>query len=218
MIWRFAIAIVAGFATNVLALEDDESFSNYESIVSELRANADRSRAEGFDEPDWSAVAMSGGLGLTGSYVTIEMPEFGVQSSGLLKGFEAHVGFNLFRRDARVEAAFRNFAHDALSDQLRANMRELEAGLVFLPSLQEATWLRMGIAASGRFVQAMARLAGGEVRKSWGTPYYSLILGFERKVSKAVNLGPDISYHGPLDASSYSKSSWDASFRLNASF
>lgn len=203
--------------TYVWAYEDDESFSNYESIVSELKTSAEDTPIVR-EEIDWDAVAMHGGLGVVASYVNLEMPEMNRSSSGVLKGFEAHFGFNLFKKEARGEAIFRNYAHDGMSNRVAADMRELELRIVFLPVLKDKMLLRMGGGLSQRFVDILIRDPGFETRRSWSTPHYSLLLGFERKVAKTVSLGPDFSHHAPLDASSYSKSSWDASFRLNATF
>jgi hypothetical protein len=211
------LALLCGGATNVWALDDDESFSNYESIVSELKASAEDYKPV-HEEPDWAAVALHGGLGLTATYVNIDIPSFGVTSSGLLKGFEAHIGFNMFTRNARLEAAFRNYAHDGISSSMQADMREIETTLVFLPHLQDKLLLRMGAGISERFIEVQGRTPAGEFHKSSSAPNYSLMLGFERGISKSVAIGPDFSHHAPLDASSFSKSSWDASFRLNATF
>lgn len=212
------LAFLAIGTTNVWAFDDDESFTSYDAIISELKTDADAYRPVS-ETVDWDAVAMHGGLGFTASFVNLEMGNIGVnQASGLLKGFEAHVGFNTFSRKGRIEAAFRNFAHDALSNTVNADMRELEGRIVFLPVLSDKSLLRMGGGLSQRFFDVNARLPGGEVHRSWSTPYYSLILGFERKVAKTVSVGPDFSHHAPLDASSYSKTAWDASFRLNATF
>ncbi|MBX3022385.1 MAG: hypothetical protein KF799_11995 [Bdellovibrionales bacterium] len=204
-------------ATNVWALDDDESFTSYESIVSELKTDAEEVLPVR-EETDWAAVAMHGGLGVTASFINVEMPDIGITSSGLLKGFEAHFGFNLFSRQARAEAAFRNYAHDALSNRTAADMRELEMRIVFLPELRDRLLLRMGAGVSQRFVDVVVRNPSDEIRRSWSTPYYSLLLGFEKKIAKTVSVGPDFSHHAVLDASSYSKSAWDASFRLNATF
>ena len=210
-----ALVFLCGFATNVWAFDEDDSYTNYESLVSELKTSA-----EGYqpvrEEP--APVNLQGGLGIATSYVTVEMPRIGLNSSGLLKGFVAHIATSPLGKDLRFEAAFRNFAHDALSNQAAADLRELEASAVFLPVLSDKMVLRMGAGLSERFFDVRVRQPGQEVRESWATPYYSLLLGFERKVAKTVAVGPDFAHRAPLDASSYSKSSWDASFRLNATF
>lgn len=210
----FALVILAALATNVWAQEDD-SYTNYDALVNELKSSAEDYTPVSKEPPPMN---LEGGLGITASYVSFEMPGVGVNSSGLLKGFAAHIATSPFGKDVRFEGAFRNFAHDGLSNDTAADMRELEGSVVFLPVLQDKMTLRMGAGLSERFFDVRVRLPGQEVEKSWATPYYSLLLGFERKVAKTVSVGPDLAHHAPLDASSYSKSSWDASFRLNATF
>lgn len=204
-------------ATNVWAQEDEDSFTNYESIVAELKTSADEPvKVETRARP--LNLKLQGGLGLTASFVSLELDRLNTKSSGVLKGFEAHIGTEFLTRTARAEAVFRNFAHDALSNNVAADLRELEARLVFLPELAEQSVLRMGAGVSERFIDVRARRSDGEVQTSWATPYYSLLLGFEYKLARNVAVGPDLAHHASLDASSDSKSSWDASFRLNATF
>lgn len=208
------LVILSGLATNVWADEDD-SYTNYDALVNELKSSAEDYQP--MRPAPAATLDIQGGLGITASYVSLEMPGI-VNSSGLLKGFVAHVAATPFGKDVRLEAAFRNFAHDGLSNQAAADLRELETSVVFLPVLQDKMNLRMGAGLSERFFDVRVRQTGQEIQKSWATPYYSLMLGFERKVAKTVSVGPDLAHHAPLDASSYSKSSWDASFRLNATF
>lgn len=207
--------VVCG-ATNVWA-DDDGSFVNYEAIVNDLKASADQPLPHE-EKTQWDDVAIQGGLGLATSYVSFDSPALGQNASGLMKGFEAHVGMNLFSRNARAEATFRNFAQDGINNAVHAGMRELEASVVFLPILQDKTLLRMGGGLSERFLDIQSHVFGRWVQDSSTTPFYSILLGFEHKIAKDVSVGPDFAHHASLDSSSFNKSSWDASFRLNATF
>ena len=207
------MACLAGLTTNVWADEDD-SYTNYDAIVSDLRLNADTALAPPVrEELDWDEVAISGGLSLAGSFANFEVPGRGA-AAGMLKGFEAHIGFNLFSKVARAEAAFSNYGQETLASNLVGDMREYEGRLVFLPYLQDNLLLRMGASLSMRSMS----LHSTELNIQDTQAYYSLLLGCERKVSRNVSFGPDIAYHAPFDALSVARSSWDTSLRLNATF
>ena len=208
------IAMLFTSGTLVWAIEDD-SYTSYDAIVGDLKASADTPtlKAPVREELNWDEVAIQGGLGLTASMITFAGPD-NIRGSGLLKGFEAHAGFNLFSKVARGEAAFRNFGSESVSGSTNAVMREIEARIVFLPVVNDQTVLRMGAGLAGRFLS----LHAPQGALSENTPFYSLLLGFERKFAKNLAVGPELSHHAALDASSFDKSSWDASLRLNATF
>jgi hypothetical protein len=209
----FAIALLCVFTTNVQADEDD-SFVNYDAIVNDLRASADTEPRPVREEFDWDEVALSGGLSLSGSFANFNVPSRG-PVSGLMKGFEAHIGFNLFSKVARAEAAFSNYGQESLASNVVADMREYEARLVFLPFLQDKLLMRMGASLSERSISLHSG-NGPSIQDTLA--YYSLLLGCERKVSSNVSFGPDIAYHAPFYSSPVARSSWDTSLRLNATF
>ena len=198
-----------------LHADEEESYRGYDAIVGDLKASAETSttkipRAE---DLNWDEVALQGGLGVTFSMIQFA-GENNVNGSGLLKGFEVHGGFNLFSKVARAEAAFRNFGSESLPGSINAVMRELEARIVFLPVVNDMMSLRMGLGLATRFLS----LHAPESSLSENTPFYSLLLGFEKKFAKNLAFGPEISHHAALDAASFDKYSWDASVRLNATF
>lgn len=196
---------------------EDESFVNYDSIVAELRADADRPVPVSDGDLGWDEVAIHGGLGLATSIVQIDTAS-GVSGSGLLKGLELYFGMNLFTRKAKAEAAFRNFVREELDADLSAELKEFDLRVVFLPALRNRTLLRMGFGFSARYMDIDTRTPSGW--RSWheSTPASILLLGIEHKLSKNVSLNPDISYRSAMTANTFDKSAFDASFRLNATF
>lgn len=201
-------------ATNVWAEEQTESFVHYDSIVNELKASADQDLKAEHEETNYIDSGWHGGLAFAGTYVSILVPESEVPASGLLKGFEANGGVSLGYKVARAELAVRNFATDTISNSIQAQVREAEARLVFTPALTDDTVLRMGMGVAERYMHIWTQ------NSSYAslTPFYSLMVGCEKRIAPTVSIGPDFSYHSSLDASSFDKSSWDASFRLNATF
>jgi hypothetical protein len=210
------VALMGAYATNVLA-DDDGSYVNYESIVNELKASAEQDAAP-MPAMNWDEVAIHGGLGLTGSYASFGSPSLGRDVTGFLKGFEVHAGVNLFTRDARAEAVFRNFGNESVNNSVRTGLHEFELRLVFLPMLKEGWLMRMGTGLSERYLNVSSRVNGAWREDSSSTPFYSILLGFEHRIAKEVSIGPDFAHRASLDSGSMDKSSWDASFRLNATF
>ncbi|MGE3683005.1 MAG: hypothetical protein AB7G93_14870 [Bdellovibrionales bacterium] len=211
-------AITAVLPAPALA-QEEESFVHYEAIVNELKASAEGpAHSAPYSELGLQEMALSGGLGVVTSYVALESPS-GAAGSGFLKGFEAHVAAHLFSPKVRGELAFRNFAQENLSHDLQADLRELELRLVFTPLLDRRMRLRMGAGLSARFMDIQSRADEGDWRDDASSvPASSLLVGFERKLSEAVSVGPDIAYRSTLASGTFDKSAWDASFRLNASF
>ena len=189
-----------------------DSFSSYDSIVNELKSDAEVDLKPKHEAMDWESVALTGSLGFAGALV--DVPNVG-GGQGFLKGFEAAIGAQLFSKQARAEVAFRNYAGERLSGNAHADMREFEARVIFLPPLGEETRVRMGLGLNER-VLTVTPDRGTSVDRSG--LYYSLLVGLEHRLSPAVSIGPDVAYRDTLSARDQRKSSWDASFRLNANF
>lgn len=205
---------LATFATYVQAA-DDESFVSYDAIVNELQADADDVPPPPEEQLNWDEVALHGGMGIVTSFVSLTAPN-GASGGGMMKGFEAHFGANLFSKKARAEFAFRNFAPEDFGN-LHVDLKEFEARLIFLPVLAYKTLLRMGAGLTTRYMDIDGRANGTWAHDEATTPATSLILGAERRLSKAVSIGPDFAYRSALN-DSFDKSSWDAAIRLNATF
>lgn len=211
--------IATGLITTNVWAQEDESFSSYESIINELRdsANAPEPSSDLENGLDWDEIALHGGLSAAFSYISAESPS-GRLGTGLLKGFEGHFGMNLFSRVSRAEMVYRNFSPEVLSRETTLTMNEFEARIVFLPVLRDRVLLRMGAGLSARQTEATFRDGAQTSRITQAHGASSLLLGFERKLAREVSLGPDFSYRSPMTNDSIEKSSWDASFRLNATF
>ncbi len=204
------------FSTNVLAYDDD-SYKEYDSIVNELKASADEPMPLATTDTDWDAVAMHGALGISTSLVSITAPD-GTTGSGLMKGVQFGGGVNLFSRKIRAEAAFTNFAQENLDRDIKADLKEFEVRAIFLPVVSDTTTIRIGAGVAARYMDVRSYSQHQWTTYTASTPSSLFLLGMEKKVSKSMTLGPDLSYRSTLVTNTYDKSSWDASFRLNATF
>jgi hypothetical protein len=209
--WILVLSLGLAYATNVAAAEDG-SYQNYDAIVSELKASADEPLPPRVDTR-WDDVALHGGFGFATALVNVYAPE-GIGAHGILKGFEAHCGMNLFSTRVRAEGTFRNFSDESINAGLRVDLREFELALIFLPNLNAGNALRMGAGLTARNMT----LSSATFSHQTTTPDSSVILGFEHKISKQVSLGPDFAYRSALIGDTFDRYSWDAAFRLNATF
>lgn len=201
-------------ATNVWALEDEESYTNYDSIIAELKASAnEKPPAPPSEDLNWDEVAIHGGVGLSTAYVHIDTGS--VRSAGLLKGFEGHFGVNLFSKSARAEGILRSYMPAETSSTVTTDLKEFELRVVYMPQIFDRTSLRLGGGVAARYMNVAVASIGNF---NASTPASSLTLGFERKMSPHVALGPDVAYRSSLIRDTIDKSAWNASLRLNATF
>jgi hypothetical protein len=220
---KIAFPVFAFFCPLVLLptyvwAEDQDSFANYDSIVNELKASTeDAPVVRPQDDFNWEDVAIHGGIAIATSWVSLTSPD-GVAGSGLLKGVEFNFGINLFTRSLRAEGAFANYAQEELDHNLKADLKEFELRLIYLPVIQENTVLRTGFGLAARYMSVDSYAGGRWAPYQASTPTSIFLVGFERKISPLISIGPDLSYRSAIVSDTYDKSAWDASFRLNATF
>ena len=213
-----AFLLAISFLSTFVWAMDDGSFAGYEAIVSELKATADEAPpVVATEDLNWEDVAIHAGVALAGSWVAITSPQ-NVGGSGLLKGIEVNFGMNLFTRKLRAEGAFSNYAQEELDPNLKADLKEFELRLVYLPLAEDGMTLRFGTGLAARYMNIDSRTNSRWTNFQATTPSSLFLVGFERKITKAVTFGPEVSYRSAVVADTFDKSSWDASFRLNATF
>ncbi len=217
VIVNLVLMYAAVSSTFVWADDEDESYTGYDSIVSQLQTAAEKNPQIQSEDMNWEEVAIHGGVGITTSYVHVASPE-GALGSGLMKGFEAHFGMNMFTRQIRVEGIFRNFAQEDLSSDVTADLKEFEFRGVYMPLMRDKMRLRFGMGLSARYMDISAKSGSKWTPHKVSTPASSFMIGFERKISSSVAIGPDLTYRSALISETFDKSSWDASLRLNATF
>ena len=206
------------FVPALVLAEDDGSYTSYDSIVSELRASADdRPPVLSSDDFSWDEVAIHGGIGLATSWASVSTPN-GMVGSGLMKGLTLNFGTNLFTRKLRAEGAFSSYAQEGFTEGLKASLKEFELRLIYMAAMNAKTSLRFGLGIAARYLTLDAAPAGRWENFQSSTPSSVAMIGFERKITPTVAVGPDLSYRSALISETLDKSAWNASFRLNATF
>jgi hypothetical protein len=212
-----ALVLTLACATNVWAA-DEASFSNYDSIVNELKASStDEKPQTSADDAEWDDVAIHGGLGLATSYVSPTAPS-GVSGAGFLTGVEFNFGINLFTRLLRAEGAFSNFTQSELNSGIKADLKEFELRLIYTPETKDGILLRFGAGLAARYMSIDSYNGGNWTNAQSSTPSSLFLVGFEKKLTKSLAIGPDVSYRSTLVGDTFDRSAWDASLRLNATF
>ena len=85
-----------------------------------------------------------------------------------------------------------------------------------IASVGERMLLRAGLGVAARYLDMNTHTSKDSFSQS--TPTTVVMLGLERKLNANISFGPDLSYRSALVQDTFDKSSWDASFRLNATF
>jgi hypothetical protein len=217
-IFTVCLTAFALLSTNVWA-DNDDSFVSYDAIVDELRASADKpDRPEPTThELNWEDVSLHAGVALNTSLVSFHLPD-GVAGSGLFKGLQLIAGMNLFSRKLRAEGAYTMFQHEELDQNMKGDLKEVDLRLVYLPASSKDMTIRVGAGLAARYMDVKTIGARADTTYSAATPSSLLLVGLERRLTPAIAVGPDLSYRSSLVANTFDKSSWDASFRLNATF
>lgn len=201
-----------------LVLAEEDSYTSYDSIVNELRASAnDKPQVAPVDDFNWDEVAIHGGLGFSTAWESVSTPN-GVVGSGIMKGITLNFGMNLFTRKLRAEGAFSSFSQEEFSNNMRASLKEFELRFMYLPTMSDKTTLRFGLGLAARYLNVDAQSEGVWSDYQASTPSSVAMIGFERKITPTIALGPDLSYRSAMISDTVDKSAWNASFRLNATF
>jgi hypothetical protein len=214
---KYLLCAMIGFSTMVWASEDDDNFTSYDSIVNDLKADAEDVIPA--SDP-WDELGIYGGLGFATSYIRAEIP--GTQRvSGLLKGLEGHFGIDMFTKFVRVEGAFRIFAQENLDDRATATMKEFELRAVYIPAPLARNLVRMGAGMTARYLDVHIRGnndGDGDAKYSASAPASVFFVGMQRRLGQNVAFGPDVAYRASLVEDSYMKPSWDLCLKLDANF
>lgn len=206
-----ALLLAGLFAASTLVLaDDDDSYTGFDSIVSQLETAAEDAPPAQVD--DWDEVALHGGVGFVVSNYQIHEVKGSrsLAASGMMKGFQAHFGMNMFSRNVLMEGIFRKYSSDNISNAYVVDLKEFELRGVFLPMIRGKMKMRAGAGLTARYMSLNNDKAS--------TPFASVLVGFERMLTPTMAVGPDFSYRSALTSDTFDKSAWDASIRLNATF
>lgn len=197
-------------ASTVVVADDEDSYTGFDSIVSQLTTASEDPLPSQVD--DWDEVAIHGGVGFIVSSYQIHEVKGGtsIEANGLMKGFQAHFGMNMFSKNVLMEGIFRKYSSDNVATNYVVDLKEFEMRGVFLPMIKGKMKMRAGAGLTARYMSLNNDKAS--------TPFASVLVGFERMLSPTVAVGPDLSYRSALTSDTFDKSAWDASIRLNATF
>lgn len=199
-----------------LAQESEESYKNWEKIVSELRADSREALSNTSSEDIFEDVTLSAGAGLAFAYLNLNGDGF--QASGLLNGVALNFGISLFHPSLFAEGAFRSYSTDSLSNSINARLQEFDLGIISTHKFQTETLLRVGAGVSARYLDVSQRTARGPRRQDYTTPSAVFTLGVAKNFGKVIQIGPDVSYRMSLVSDTIDKSSADLNIRLSARF
>lgn len=197
-------------------LQAAEYRHSYDDIVEQLSSGG-RSRTQVQGDP-LDQIQIHGGVAFASSYVSITPPHEKAVS-GMLKGFEASFGIDLFSRHWMAEGAVRSYGSEKLSRQQEADLKEFDLKLVYKDRLSPMLLLRVGAGLAARYLNYRSWAEGrGPVEINQVTPASIFLVGFGVPINRTLSLGADLSYRSRLIDDTIDRSSLDIALGINANF
>lgn len=195
---------------NSAALVEDEL--DYDSIVSELKASSRTALPTEVDPFD--NIAIYGALGLTSTLLNVA-PELGSTKSGLLTGFEAGFGIDLFSSSWQAEGAVRSFNEDRLSSTMKVSLKEFDLKFMHTSPLTNRLKLRIGGGLAARYM----RVESSESLKSrYTTPASIIDVELKAQVTKILAIRTDISIRNSLISETIDRSAIQGALKMDFQF
>lgn len=209
---HLVLSLFLGLTLNAYA-EDDDAGLGYDGILNELSSSADEA------DPDYDPfndVMIHGGFGLTSTYVNVAPPT-GSRRSGVLSGFEAAFGIDLFSRNWMAEGGVRSFSSDRIGSNSRAGLREFDLKLIYKGNLSRRLIWRGGLGLAARYLKYSAPdLPAGRMEQT--TPSWIFLTGFDVPLNRTFSVGAEVAMRTPMIQETIDRSAVDAGFRFATHF
>ncbi len=201
--------------TLVQAQEDD---GHFDKVVAELKAalNEEQEPAPKRDT-DFEDTQIELGGALAGNYLTIG-DNGAPEGSAMMKGFDLHFGIDLFSPHWVAEAGFRSFGAEKMASNYSASLQEYELRIVHKSDLQKKLQLRAGAGMSALLLKTMDSRDGRYSESLDEAPGWVALIGLDKVVTPKLSLGPELSFRSPLVHDTATRTSLDASLRLDFHF
>lgn len=205
---------ILGSIISAPAFADD--YLSYDEIIRNLdqgRVSAPINR----DEDMLDRVRIHTSVGMVGTYVNVA-PASGKAFTGLLQGFEASFGIDLFDPSWVTEFGMRSFSEAELNDkQTTLSLREFDLKVVYQPMLTSSLRLRVGAGVAARYLNYDDRL-DSKSRKEYVTPASILETGIMAKLTQMLSLGIDLAYRNRLIGDTIDQSALDSTIKADINF
>lgn len=209
MLMIFAMTLLTISQTTAALVEEE---LDYDSIVSELKASSRTSIPSEVDPFD--SIAIYGALGLTSTLLNVA-PELGSSKSGLLTGFEAGFGIDLFTPAWQAEGTVRSFNEDRLSSTMKVSLKEFDLKFMHTSPISNRLKLRIGGGLAARYM----RLDSPETLKSrYTTPASIIDVELKAQVTKILAIRTDISIRNSLISETVDRSAIQGALKMDFQF
>ncbi len=215
LITGLSLLIFVSF-TPLKAQTSEESFSNYESIISELN-NSNTTKNLPVAHDPFAEIQIHAGVGFTTSLLSVDSLDQRYHV-GFLNGFEAHIGIDLFSPRWMAEGAIRRFSQGELDKTVTALLHEFELKIIYQSVPHQSWHLLYGLGLAGRFLTLKSSLGQTDLNNQYSTPASLISLGIENLLTRELSLSAVMGYRTALISETVDRSSFDATLKLNAHF
>jgi hypothetical protein len=193
-----------------------QDYYSYDEIVKTLDQGRVSTPAKQIENP-FDKIKMHAAVGMVGSYITVA-PKSGKQMSGVMNGFDATFGIDLFDPQWVTEFGMRSFNEARMNDRTtRLSLREFDLKVVYQPMITRTIRARIGGGLAARYLTYDSSLDNSGMEK-YTTPASILKAGFIAKLTDMLSLGVDLSYRNRLISETIDQNSLDSTIRADLSF
>lgn len=195
--------------------DQDNSFFNYESIVSELSSSKTQSNPSNYDP--FADVRIHAGVGLVSSLISLQTFD-GDRFSGFQNGFEANLGIDLFSPLWMAEGAIRRYSVSELDRSTSSALHEFNLKIIYRTPASRSLKLHFGFGLAARFLELKRKIQNQVQNEEHSTPSSILSIGLESPLSRELSLGVELGYRSAMVRDTIDRSAMDASLKLAAHF
>lgn len=220
--WLFVIlGLIPGLIASFIPLRswaqyEDDSFFNYEAIITDLKSSTSTTKLPTPNDP-FADIQIHGGVGIVTSLLTVKTPDR-VTRSGFQNGFEASLGIDLFSPRWMAEGAIRRYTSSELDRFTTVTLHEFDLRAVYRTSPHRYLRWRFGMGLAGRFLEIKSRIGEALATNEYSTPSSIVSIGIESSITREFSVGTELSYRSAIIEETSDRSAIDGSIKLGAHF
>lgn len=196
------------------AIEDEESYSSYESIVQELTSSrSQQNRVAPLDPMEM--IRFHASLGWVSSRLALNLPA-GLPNATTMTGIETRFGIDLFSPYWIAEGAIRSFNPENINE-FEMNFREFDLLVNNRNVVSRSFSFLFGAGLSARYLD-FSTPPPGFSKANNTTPASVLTVGLSTQITKVMTFDAALSYRKALVQDTADSGAVDGVFRLSGHF
>jgi hypothetical protein len=193
-----------------------DDYYSYDEIIKSLDKGRVTTKAPP-RESSFEKIKMHASVGMIGSYITVA-PKAGKLMTGVLNGFDATFGIDLFDPSWVTEFGMRSFNETKMNDKSTSlALREFDLKVVYQPEVTKYLRVRVGGGLAARYL-TYDNSSDNSGRQKYTTPASLIKAGFIARLTDMLSLGVDLSYRSRLIYDNIDQNALDSTIRADISF